>query len=80
MAAARNRGDTAEELMADATRSTPVVFVLSTGADPTSSLLRYAQSMGMENSLGVISLGQGQDVKAIKMVDEACKKGDPPLG
>jgi dynein heavy chain len=66
---------TVEELMEDATRSTPIVFVLSTGADPTSSLLRYAQTVGMGDSLGVISLGQGQDVKAIKMVDDACKKG-----
>eukprot|EP00928_Gymnodinium_smaydae_P068046 TRINITY_DN5109_c0_g4_i2.p1 TRINITY_DN5109_c0_g4~~TRINITY_DN5109_c0_g4_i2.p1 ORF type:complete len:3873 (+),score=1233.23 TRINITY_DN5109_c0_g4_i2:1305-11621(+) len=66
---------TMEELYADASRSTPVVFVLSTGADPTAMLLRFAQSMNMADTLGVISLGQGQDVKAIKMVDEACKKG-----
>jgi len=63
------------EVFADTTRSTPVVFVLSTGADPTSMLLRFADDMGMSETLGVISLGQGQGPKATKMVEEACKKG-----
>ncbi|CAE7357297.1 DNAH6 [Symbiodinium natans] len=66
---------TVAELYADSTRSTPIVFVLSTGADPTSMLLRFAQELDMASTMGVISLGQGQGPKAIKMVDEACKKG-----
>uniref|UniRef100_A0A7S1SD79 Dynein heavy chain n=1 Tax=Alexandrium catenella TaxID=2925 RepID=A0A7S1SD79_ALECA len=66
---------TVQELYDDSSKSTPIVFVLSTGADPTSMLLRFAQEMGMLDSLGVISLGQGQGPKAIKMVDEACKAG-----
>lgn len=66
---------TVAELYADSTRGTPIVFVLSTGADPTSMLLRFAESMDMASTLGVISLGQGQGPKAIKMVDEACKSG-----
>jgi len=63
------------EVYADSSRSTPIVFVLSTGADPTSMLLRFADSMGMADTLGVISLGQGQGPKAQKMIDESCKKG-----
>merc|ERR1719326_2050034 len=63
------------DLYADSTRSTAIVFVLSTGADPTSMLLRFAQDMGMQDTLGVISLGQGQGPKATKMIEEACKKG-----
>eukprot|EP00931_Biecheleriopsis_adriatica_P047279 TRINITY_DN27231_c0_g1_i1.p1 TRINITY_DN27231_c0_g1~~TRINITY_DN27231_c0_g1_i1.p1 ORF type:complete len:845 (-),score=153.28 TRINITY_DN27231_c0_g1_i1:29-2395(-) len=66
---------TVADLYADSTRATPIVFVLSTGADPTSMLLRFAQELDMASTLGVISLGQGQGPKAIKMVDEACKKG-----
>eukprot|EP00929_Paragymnodinium_shiwhaense_P038458 TRINITY_DN20312_c0_g1_i3.p1 TRINITY_DN20312_c0_g1~~TRINITY_DN20312_c0_g1_i3.p1 ORF type:complete len:2030 (-),score=489.14 TRINITY_DN20312_c0_g1_i3:63-5702(-) len=66
---------TMEELYLDSSRSTPTIFILSPGADPTSSLLRFAQNRGMGATMGVISLGQGQDVKACKMVDEACKKG-----
>jgi len=63
------------ELYADSSRSTPIVFVLSTGADPTYMLLRFAEEMSMTDSLGVISLGQGQGPKAQKMIEEACKKG-----
>ncbi|CAE8588678.1 unnamed protein product [Polarella glacialis] len=66
---------TTADLYADSTRGTPIVFVLSTGADPTSMLYRFAQSMDMHSTMGSISLGQGQGPKAIKMVDEACKKG-----
>jgi len=66
---------TMQQLYDDSSRSTPIVFVLSTGADPTAMLLRFAQQMGMADTLGAISLGQGQNVKAIKLVDEGCKKG-----
>merc|ERR1719160_1209839 len=38
-------------------------------------LLRFADEMGATETLGVISLGQGQGPKAQKMIDEACKKG-----
>jgi dynein heavy chain len=38
-------------------------------------LLRFAQQMDMADSLGAISLGQGQGPKAMKLVDEGCKKG-----
>jgi len=66
---------TMQELYADSQRSTPIVFVLSAGADPTSMLLRFADQMNMTDTLGVISLGQGQGPKAQKLVDESCKKG-----
>eukprot|EP00930_Biecheleria_cincta_P027502 TRINITY_DN19311_c0_g1_i1.p1 TRINITY_DN19311_c0_g1~~TRINITY_DN19311_c0_g1_i1.p1 ORF type:complete len:4103 (-),score=885.99 TRINITY_DN19311_c0_g1_i1:122-12430(-) len=66
---------TVAELYADSSRSTPIVFVLSTGADPTSALLRFAQDLDMASTMGIISLGQGQGPKAKKLVDEACKKG-----
>ena len=41
---------------------TPLIFILSTGADPTSSMIKYAQEKGKQ--LSVISLGQGQGKKA----------------
>jgi dynein heavy chain len=66
---------TMSDLYGDSSRSTPIVFVLSTGADPTYMLLRFAEEMGMQDTLGVISLGQGQGPKAQKMIEEACKKG-----
>ena len=41
---------------------TPMIFILSTGADPTSSLIKFANEKGKQ--LAVISLGQGQGKKA----------------
>jgi len=66
---------TMADLYADSSRGTPIVFVLSTGADPTAFLMRFAQEKDMDSTLGVISLGQGQGPKAIKMVDAGCKNG-----
>jgi dynein heavy chain len=67
---------TMKDIYADTTYSTPVVFVLTTGADPTGMLLRFCQEKGKEDTLGVISLGQGQGPKAQKMIDEGMKKGN----
>jgi dynein heavy chain len=66
---------TMQELYDDSSKSAPIVFVLSTGADPTSMLFRFASQMGYADTLGVISLGQGQGPKAKKMVDEGSRKG-----
>lgn len=52
---------------------TPMIFILSTGADPTSSLLKYAQDKGKQ--LSVISLGQGQGKKAEKLITRAKGEG-----
>ena len=46
-----------------------MIFILSTGADPTSSLLKYALDKGKQ--LSVISLGQGQGKKAEKLITKA---------
>ena len=64
---------TTEEVYADTTRSSPVVFVLTTGADPDGFLLRLCKKMGKEETLGSISLGHGP--KAQKIVDSAMKGG-----
>lgn len=54
---------------------TPLVYVLSTGADPLQALLNFAATLNMSDKLKRISLGQGQGPKAIKLVDEAQKLG-----
>lgn len=53
-----------------------MIFVLSKGADPTSSLYKFAEEKGKEagDVLG-ISLGQGQGVKAGKYIEVACNEG-----
>lgn len=53
---------TIDQIFKTADYKTPLIFILSTGADPTLSLIKYSQEKG--KSLAVISLGQGQGKKA----------------
>ena len=64
---------TLDEIYATSDYKTPIIFILSTGADPTSSLLKYSQEKG--KPLAVISLGQGQGKKAEKMINRAKNDG-----
>eukprot|EP00002_Diphylleia_rotans_P007300 TRINITY_DN1682_c0_g1_i3.p1 TRINITY_DN1682_c0_g1~~TRINITY_DN1682_c0_g1_i3.p1 ORF type:complete len:1955 (-),score=398.96 TRINITY_DN1682_c0_g1_i3:368-6232(-) len=57
-------------------KDTPIIFVLSTGADPTSSIFRFAEERGYSARLQSISLGQGQGPIAARMIQEACATGD----
>ena len=50
---------TMEILYQDSTVSTPIIFDLSQGADPTSMILRYAKERQFEDRMSIISLGQG---------------------
>eukprot|EP00741_Cyanophora_paradoxa_P007767 tig00001206_g7515.t1 len=59
----------------DSTNMTPLIFVLSPGADPTAELLKLADAMGFGKKLGAISLGQGQGRIAEAMIKEATAKG-----
>lgn len=65
-----------ETICADTTFCTPLVFVLSTGADPLAALLKHAESCGYEDRLKRISLGQGQAKKANDLVEECTKNGN----
>ena len=55
---------------------TPLVFVLSTGADPTLALDKFADEMGCKETMGVISLGQGQGKKAQALIKASVKAGN----
>ena len=46
-----------ETIFEDLAVNTPLLFVLSQGADPTSSLLKFAESRGFLDRLFPISLG-----------------------
>ncbi|KAJ1632319.1 dynein heavy chain domain-containing protein [Pavlovales sp. CCMP2436] len=64
------------EIFPDSTKSTPLVFVLSTGADPMSTILRFAAEKEWDARTHCISLGQGQGPVADKLIQEACRTGD----
>merc|ERR1711871_1119333 len=61
---------------ADSNCASPLIFVLSPGADPMSELLKLAEDLGVPTSkLFIISLGQGQGPIAENAVQEAVDKG-----
>lgn len=48
-----------EGCLADSSNVTPIIFVLSPGADPIAYLNALAEKRGMKDKLHAISLGQG---------------------
>jgi len=61
------------DLFSDSNKITPIIFVLSQGADPTEALKTYA--VNNKIPLGIISLGKGQDEKAEKELKESREAG-----
>jgi dynein heavy chain, axonemal len=67
-----------EGAFGDSTNVTPLIFILSPGADPTDYLLALAETKDKKigSGLRIISLGQGQGPIAEKAIDIAQKTGD----
>lgn len=63
-----------DELFADSNKKTPIIFVLSPGADPTEQLKAYAIET-KKTEIGIISLGKEQEFRAEKELNEAKKAG-----
>lgn len=61
---------------ADSTLTTPIVFVLSPGADPISYLLALAKEKEMDARLKMLSLGQGQGKFAKELINNGRRNGD----
>ncbi|XP_026578292.1 dynein heavy chain 2, axonemal [Pseudonaja textilis] len=60
----------------DSTTKTPLIFVLSPGVDPTSSLLQLAEQSGMAQHFHALSLGQGQAPIATRMIKDGVHQGN----
>jgi len=66
---------TMDEVYQDTDQKTPLIFILSPGADPLTNLQRFAREKGMFEKLHTISLGQGQEGPAERGIEEARKHG-----
>jgi dynein heavy chain len=60
----------------DSEVDTPLIFVLSTGSDPTKSFYQFAETVGMRSKLEGISLGQGQGQIAERLIEKAQVNGE----
>jgi len=67
---------TMEDIYRDLDNKTPCIFVLSSGADPTGMLLRFAKKSGYGDRLNIVSLGQGQGPYAKHLIENGTKTGD----
>ncbi|KAI8896128.1 dynein heavy chain and region D6 of dynein motor-domain-containing protein [Globomyces pollinis-pini] len=54
---------------------TPLIFVLSPGADPASSVYKFAEELKMSKRISAVSLGQGQGPKAEVLIKEGMERG-----
>ena len=60
----------------DSVSTSPIIFILSPGADPISDLLKLAKEFDMDSRFRMLSLGQGQGKLAEKFIDNGRRNGD----
>jgi len=60
----------------DSSNTTPIIFILSPGADPISYLLTLAKDKEMDTRLKMLSLGQGQGQFARELIANGRRNGD----
>jgi len=66
--------DTIASIYAEMTSGTPVIFLLSTGADPTDSIEQLARKKKCPFP-AIVSLGEGQEPVALKAMNTAAANG-----
>ena len=63
------------QVVGESVQGQPLIFVLSTGVDPTKNLLDLAEKRGMGDRMKTLSLGQGQAPIAEELIKIARKEG-----
>ena len=66
-----------EEIFEDSDNKTPMIFVLSSGADPSLLVKKLGEEKGFKiyEKLHPISLGQGQGHRASKLIKRGMEEG-----
>ena len=65
--------DTTESVLKEMTSTCPVIYLLSAGADPTDSIETLAKKR--RTVVECVSMGEGQDVVAMKAIGVATSNG-----
>lgn len=65
--------DTIESVCAEMSHATPVIFLLSAGSDPTEAVESLARRR--KQTMEAVSMGEGQDVIARRVIDHAMVNG-----
>ncbi|OMJ81675.1 hypothetical protein SteCoe_17784 [Stentor coeruleus] len=64
-----------EDLYLETTKRTPIIFILSYGADPMSMVQRLALEKKFSDRIEAVSLGKGQEEKAKKTIERGYREG-----
>jgi len=64
-----------EKSYKDSSVTIPLIFILTAGSDPVSDFQRFAEEMNMSKKYDAISLGRGQDKKALNCISENAGRG-----
>jgi dynein heavy chain len=64
-----------DTVFSETNSKTPVIFILSQGADPTSMIQRLAKDQNFTDKLEIISLGKGQGERAKKCIEKSMRDG-----
>ena len=63
---------TINDLYAQSLPTTPIIFILSPGSDPTNQLIRFAKELrGSSLHMDIVSLGQGQGPRAEELINKS---------
>eukprot|EP00163_Fabomonas_tropica_P031149 TRINITY_DN730_c1_g1_i7.p1 TRINITY_DN730_c1_g1~~TRINITY_DN730_c1_g1_i7.p1 ORF type:complete len:4213 (+),score=1156.03 TRINITY_DN730_c1_g1_i7:1002-12641(+) len=65
-----------ESVFGDTHATSPIILILSPGADPTDALLKFAKAKEYSDRMHIMSLGQGQGPLAAKLISKATMRGD----
>ena len=64
-----------EQAYKDSDCQTPLIFILSPGADPRLEITNLAEKTGFKANLAILSLGQGQGELAEKAIKSSMSEG-----